>query len=149
MNDQTPDLPSLDLLKRQFKENDGFMNAIGAELVEIDRGSSKIQMQVRKESLSFNGTCHGGAIFSLADCAFGVASNSYGTLSAGIDVHIVYTEAARLGDVLTATAREVSRTRKIAVYDIKVKNDKGALVASFTGTVYILGIPNYKAETAD
>lgn len=144
MNDANTDMPPLDLLKNQFSERDGFMRALGAELVEIDRGSAAVRMDVRKESLNFNGTCHGGAIFALADCAFGVASNSYGTLAAGIDVHITYNAAARLGDTLTATAREVSRSRKIAVYEVDVRGKKAGHVSSFTGTVYIIGHKNYK-----
>ena len=144
MNDASTDMPPLDLLKNQFSERDGFMRALGAELVEIDRGSATVRMDVRKESLNFNGTCHGGAIFALADCAFGVASNSYGTLAAGIDVHITYNAAARLGDTLTATACEVSRSRKIAVYEIDVRGKKAGHVSSFTGTVYIIGHKNYE-----
>jgi len=143
MDDVSSDLPSLDLLKAQFSERDGFMRLLGAELVEIDRGHSIVRMTVRQDSLSFNGTCHGGAIFSLADCAFGVASNSYGALSAGIDVHITYNAAARLGDTLTATATEVSRSRKIAVYEVVVNSDTAGHIASFTGTVYIIGYKNY------
>ncbi len=144
MNDINTDMPPLDLLKRQFSERDGFMRSLGAELVEIDRGSAAVRMDVRKESLNFNGTCHGGAIFALADCAFGVASNSYGTLAAGIDVHITYNAAARLGDTLTATAHEVSRSRKIAVYKIDVKGNEAGHISSFTGTVYIIGHKNYE-----
>jgi len=143
MNDTSSDLPPLDLLKEQFTERDGFMSALGAQLVDIDRGSAVISMKVRKESLNFNGTCHGGAIFALADCAFGVASNSYGALAAGIDVHITYNAAARLGETLTATAREVSRSRKIAVYEIDVRGDEAGHISSFTGTVYIIGHKNY------
>ena len=144
MNDASTNMPPLDLLKNQFSERDGFMRALRAELVEIDRGSAAVRMDVRKESLNFNGTCHGGAIFALADCAFGVASNSYGTLAAGIDVHITYNAAARLGDTLTATAHEVSRSRKIAVYKIDVKGNEAGHISSFTGTVYIIGHKNYE-----
>lgn len=143
MNDTTPPLPSLELLKAQFSKRDGFMRALGAELGEMDRGSATIGMKVREESLNFNGTCHGGAIFALADCAFGVASNSYGVLAAGIDVHITYNAAARLDETLTATAREVSRSRKIAVYEIAVTGKEGVLISSFTGTAYIIGHKNY------
>jgi len=144
MNDANTNIPPLDLLKRQFSERDGFMRSLKAELVEVDRGSATVRMDVRKESLNFNGTCHGGAIFSLADFAFGIASNSYGTMAAGIDVHITYNAAARLGDTLTATAREVSRSRKIAVYEIDVRGKKAGHVSSFTGTVYIIGHKNYE-----
>jgi len=143
VNKTNPDLPSLNLLKEQFSARDGYMRALGAELIEIGRGTATVQMRVRDENLNFNGTCHGGAIFSLADCAFGVASNSYGILAAGIDVHITYNAAAWPGDTLTATAREVSRSRKIAVYEIDVIGEESGLVSSFTGTVYIIGHKNY------
>jgi len=143
MDDISSDLPSLDLLKAQFTERDGYMQALGADLVEIGRGHAIVRMPVRQGNLNFNGTCHGGAIFSLADCAFGVAANSYGTLAAGIDVHITYNAAARLGDTLTATATEVSRSRKIAVYEVVVRGDTAGHIASFTGTVYIIGHKNF------
>lgn len=143
MNEQRLDLPPLEVLKRQFAGRDGFMRALGAELLELGRGQAKVRMNVRAESLNFNGTCHGGAIFSLADCAFGVASNSYGRLAAGIDSHITFSAAPRLGDTLTATARELSRSRKIAVYQIDVVGEEAGHVSSFTGTVYIIGDPNF------
>lgn len=143
MNKSASDLPPLALLKEQFTERDGYMRALGAEIVDIDRGSAIIRMTVRKESLNFNGTCHGGAIFSLADCAFGVATNSYGVLSAGIDAHMTFNAAARVGDTLTATAREVSRSRKIAIYEITVAGEEAGHIASLTGTAYIIGHKNY------
>ncbi len=48
--------------------------------------------------------------------------------------------AAKLGDVLSATAAEVSRNRKLGVYRIAItREDAGAavLIASFTGTAFI------------
>ena len=63
-------------------------------------------------------------------------------IAVGIDAHITYHVAAQAGDVLLATAVEVSRTRKIAVYRIDVTRGDGTLVASFTGTVYVTTRPN-------
>ncbi|PCH70559.1 MAG: phenylacetic acid degradation protein PaaD [Rhodobacteraceae bacterium] len=120
------------------------MNHLGIERLKTGSGSCELQMTVRAEHLNFNGTVHGGAIFSLADSAFGLASNSHGILSAGIDAHMTYQAAALKGEVLTATASEVSRSRKIAVYRIEVTNQAGEIVAGFTGTVYRTGKPNYK-----
>jgi acyl-CoA thioesterase len=91
--------------------------------------------------LNFNGACHGGAIFALADSAFGLASNSHGPMAAGIDAHITYQAGVVAGDRLLARASEVHRTRKLAVYRIEVVRPEpgGAetAVSSFTGTVYI------------
>jgi acyl-CoA thioesterase len=83
-----------------------------------------------------------GAIFALADTAFGLASNSHGILAAGIDAHIAFPAPASTGEVLTATALEVSRSRRLAIYRVEVHAGNGTLVAVFTGTVYITGKSN-------
>lgn len=121
----------------QLAAKDRFAQAMGVRLVDGGPGHAKVAMTVREEHLNFNGTCHGGAIFALADAAFGLASNSHGLLAAGIDAHITYQEAANLGDELTAGAVEVSRSRKLAVYRIDVTRADGTAISSFTGTVYV------------
>jgi acyl-CoA thioesterase len=117
--------------------NDRFANAMGVEYVDGGPGYAQVALTVREQHLNFNGSCHGGAIFALADAAFGLASNSHGAIAAGIDAHITYQAAAVLGDELTATAVEVSRSRKLAVYRIDVTRADGAMISSFTGTVYV------------
>jgi len=93
-------------------------------------------MTVRREHLNFLGSCHGGALFSLADGAFGLASNTHGPISAAIDSHIAFHVAAREGDELTACASEVSRSRQVATYRVDVERGDGVRIASFTGTVF-------------
>jgi len=121
---------------------DPFVNSIGIRCVDAGPGHATVALEVAAAHINFNGACHGGVIFTLADTAVGLASNSHGMLAVGIDAHITYHVAAQLGDKLTATATEVSRTRKIAVYRIYVTRADGALIAGFTGTVYILARPN-------
>ena len=99
-------------------------------------------MTVDARHLNFNGGCHGGAIFSLADSAFGLASNSHGPVAAGIDAHITFQAAVGAGDMLVARATEVQRSRRIGVYRIDVVREDvngEAPVSSFTGTVYVKG----------
>lgn len=116
---------------------DRFAHAMGVRFVDGGPGYATVAMTVGEQHLNFNGTCHGGAIFALADAAFGLASNSHGTIAAGIDAHITYQAAAAAGDELAAVAVEVSRTRKLAVYRIDVTRADGAMISSFTGTVYV------------
>jgi acyl-CoA thioesterase len=117
---------------------DPFVNAVGIRCVSAGAGCATVALDVRDAHINFNGRCHGGVIFTLADTAFGLASNSHGMIAAGIDAHITYHVAAERGDTLIATATEVSRARRIAVYRIDVRRADGALVAGFTGTVYVL-----------
>lgn len=134
-----------DLVMR-LAARDAFVAALGIEAVDGGPGRAAVKMRVRPEHLNFNGTCHGGVVFSLADTAFGLASNSHGAVAAGVDAHITYQIAVHVGDMLTATAIEVSRGRKLAVYRVDVENETGQLVSSFTGTVYVTTKSNESAE---
>ncbi len=121
---------------------DPLMRLLGIECVDGGPGRAAVSLAVRDHHLNFNGTCHGGVTFALADAAFGLASNSHGVIAAAIDAHITYQVAVKPGDTLTATAVETSRTRKLGVYRIDVTRQDGALVSTFTGTVYVTGRPN-------
>lgn len=136
---------SADLVMR-LAARDAFAATLGIEAVDGGLGRAEVRMRVRPEHLNFNGTCHGGVVFSLADTAFGLASNSHGAIAAGVDAHITYQVAVHVGEVLTATAIEVSRGRKLAVYRVDVENEAGSLVSSFTGTVYVTTKSNEPGE---
>ena len=101
-------------------------------------GMAEMRVQLTAANLNFNGTCHGGLVFALADTAFGLAANSHGLVAAGIDAHITYQAPARVGDVLLARASEVSRSRRLAVYRVDVRREAdGRAISSFTGTVFV------------
>ncbi len=121
---------------------DGLMRFLGIEYVGGGPGRAVVSLAVRDDHLNFNGTCHGGVTFALADAAFGLASNSHGVIAAAIDAHITYQVAVKSGDTLTATAAETSRSRKLGVYRIDVARGDGMLMSTFTGTVYVTDRPN-------
>jgi acyl-CoA thioesterase len=76
-------------------------------------------------------------VFSLADCALSLASNSVVDPAVAIDTHFVLTAASRPGDRLEARIRESSRGRTLGTYRADVTRSDGRTVALFTGTVYI------------
>ncbi len=126
----------------QCLQHDSFCKTLGITLVDGGLGRATVAMVVDARHINFNGGCHGGATFSLADAAFGLASNSRGGLASGIDAHITYQTGVRAGEQLVARATEVSRSRRLGVYRIDVERvaadgSAPALVSSFTGTVYI------------
>lgn len=127
---------------KRLASRDPFPNSLGVQCVDAGAGRAVVQLRVGPSHLNCNGTCHGGVIFSLADTAFGLASNSHGAVAAGIDAHIAYHTAAKLGDLLVATASEVSRNRKLGAYRIDITAAERGLVASFTGTAYVSGRSN-------
>jgi acyl-CoA thioesterase len=120
---------------RDYFKNDKLADHLGLEIVEVTPGTSVIRMPVQTCHMNSLGIVHGGAIFSLADFAFAVASNSHGTVAVAINANISFLKAAR-GGVLTATAREASRNPKIATYNIEVTDGENQLIATFHGMVY-------------
>ena len=121
---------------------DGLCATLGIAVRGGGAGSAVVAMTVDARHLNFNGGCHGGAIFALADSAFGLASNSHGPVASGIDAHITFQTAVAAGDTLVARAVELQRSRRIGVYRIDVVREHGGgetPVSSFTGTVYIQG----------
>lgn len=124
----------------RLSADDNFVQWMGVELVDVHAGHVEIQMTVREDHLNFMGWAHGGLLFSFADTAFGLASNSHEHESVGIDAHIAFLSGVRLGDILIATAIEVSRTKRKGVYRVDVtRKADGVLIATFTGTVLVTG----------
>lgn len=120
----------------KMMETDAFSKWLGIEILASDKGSCKLQMQVRPEMCNGFGIIHGGITFSLADSALAFASNAHGRLSVALECSISYPNAVNVGDVLTAEATEVSLTNKIGIYNIPVTNQKGDIVGVFKGSVY-------------
>lgn len=81
------------------------------------------------------GGAHGGAIFSLADQAFALASNMGKDVQVALHASINYLKPGQ--GMLEAVARRTSETRRTSLYEVKVFDD-GELIAVFQGTGYKL-----------
>ena len=117
--------------------DDAYATGLGIELVEVTEGEIVVAMDVTEAHTNFLGGGHGGVVFSLADCALSLASNSAGNRALAIDTHLVLTAGSRPGDRLEARIREISRGRTLGTYRADVTGGGGRTVALFTGTVYI------------
>lgn len=118
-----------------------FAAKIGLKLIKVDEGYAKVEMVFTDDLENMFGMAHGGAIFSLIDAAFEVASNSHGTMAVALNMNINYLSSPTKGATLSAEAKEVNKTKKTAVYDIRAVDDKGKLLASCQALVYRLEKP--------
>lgn len=117
--------------------NDEFSKWLGIESVRIEPGSVELKMTVRDEMTNGFKIAHGGITYSLADSALAFASNGYGQQAVSIETSISHTRPVFSGDVLTAVARELNRTKTIGIYEISVTNQNAKTVGLFKGTVFI------------
>ena len=118
-----------------FIDSDRFARHIGVEILSWEPGTARARMDVGPHHLNSAGTVHGGALFSLADAVFAVASNSRGTLAMAINVSISYLKAHTSGR-LFAEAQEIALSSRLATYLVTVTDEGGNRVALFQGTVY-------------
>lgn len=109
------------------------LRALGIEVEEVGPGCARGRMQVRPDMLNAHATCHGGVIFSLADCMFAIASNSRGRSAVAAGCSIEYLAPVQVGAVLVAVAAERSLRGRSGVYDVTVSDATGAAVALFRG----------------
>ena len=86
------------------------------------------------------GAPQGGAIFTLADFTFAVASNSSGSYIVSIGCSISFMNAAR-GKVLYAKAVRRSQSRRISYYDVEVYDELQTPVAKMSVTGYNKNTP--------
>lgn len=119
--------------------NDPFSQWLGIERIEDGAGISHLRMTVRDEMLNGFGIAHGGITYSLADSALAFAANAYGIQSVSIETSIAHTQPVKSGDVLETKVEEMSLSRRLGIYQIRVFNQRKELVALFKGTVYRTG----------
>lgn len=117
-------------------ERDRFSQWLGLQIDACSMGYCKLHFQVNDQMLNGFQVIHGGVVFSAADSAFAFACNSHGILTVALDVSITFTRPARSGDLLFVEAREVHLGNKTGLYDVRVSNAAGELVALFKGTAY-------------
>ena len=100
------------------------------QLIEVQEGYAKVEMVFTHDMENMFGMAHGGALFSLIDEAFEVASNSHGTMAVALNMNVNYMASPAKGSKLTAEAKEINKTKKTAAYNIIVTDDKNNLIAS-------------------
>lgn len=103
------------------------------ELVSCEPGRAVMRMTVRREMLNGHDICHGGLIFTLADSTFAFACNSRNKVTVAAGCSIEFLKPGRAGDVLTCEGVEQVLQGRHGIYDMKVTNQRGEVVAMFRG----------------
>jgi acyl-CoA thioesterase len=114
-----------------WKEDDA-SSGLGMKIVEIGAGRATLTMTVQPHMVNGQRIAHGGFIFALADSAFAFACNSHNQKSVAAQGDITFIKPGKLGDLLVATAREISRSGRSGIYDVRVTAGD-EVIAEFRG----------------
>jgi acyl-CoA thioesterase len=112
--------------------DDDASKGLGMEISEVGPGRATLTMTVQPHMVNGQRIAHGGFIFLLADSTFAFACNSRNERAVAAQCDITFIKPGKLGDRLVATAREVSRTGRSGIYDVRVTVDD-AVIAEFRG----------------
>ena len=101
---------------------------LGIELLELRAGYCRAALTLAPHMANFHGSPHGGAIFSLADFAFGGACNGHGEPAVALTVTIQFHAAPGSGRRLVAEARETRQGKRAGFYTMTVIDEADSTV---------------------
>jgi acyl-CoA thioesterase len=116
-------------------KSDRFAEFTGVRTIEVKQGYAVTELTITKNHLNGVGMVQGGVIFTLADFAFALASNSGGIATVGVNVSITYLKPPA-GNTIRAVAQEIEAKKRISLYRVDVLDEDGSFIACFNGLGY-------------
>lgn len=116
---------------------DVYSKALGMHVAFLEAGSCVLRMKVQEHMVNGFNIAHGGITYALADSSMAFASNAHGVQCVSIETAISHIKKVQVWDDLTANCKELSRNRKVGLYEVNVTNQSNEIVAHFKGTVLV------------
>lgn len=129
----TPEQRAARVGDTMFAKDVASKDTMGMELLACGPGRATMRMAVKPLHLNGHQICHGGFIFTLADSTFAFACNSHNKNAVAAGCAIEFLRPAHAGDVLTCEGVEQTLSGRHGIYDMKVSNQRGEVVAMFRG----------------
>lgn len=121
-------MSELDEAKDFFIKDRYAMVTTGIDILEVGPKYAKCILNIEERHLNVAGTVMGGAIFTLADFCYAVASNFKQGHAVSVNSTINFFRPGT-GKYLTAESELVKEGKTIINYNINVKDDQERLVA--------------------
>ena len=136
MQDTKTEEMDLTSVQERFS-HDRFATLNGAVIEEVAEGYAKCCMELNDTHRNALGAVMGGAIFTLADFAFAVASNWNKNPQVSLTASINFLGKAR-GHKLIAEAKKRKEGKRTCCYDVEISDELGNQVAYMTSTGFSL-----------
>ena len=130
-----------------FKTRIPFAELLGFELIDVQPGTSHLELSLREELTNSWSVAHGGVVMTLLDVAMAVAARSPGVPDGDYQSSVVTIEMKssflRPGTGrLVARGHRVHRTSQLAFCEAHVYDGEGRVAAHGTGTFkYMKALP--------
>ncbi len=115
--------------REQFKGDKYAIDTTGIDILEVSKGYAKCCFRVTDKQKNARNSVMGGALFTLADFTFAVASNynmPYATVTNASQISFLH---AGTDGVIYAESRLLHNGRTSCTYQIDIKDESGVLLA--------------------
>lgn len=132
---------NVDRIREIIERSPNLSTALGMNFINTPEDNlCMATMKVDERNRQPFGFLSGGASLALAENLAGVGSSALcpGKICVGISVSGEHVKAVAEGDTVTATARLVSKGRKLHVWDVHIKDSAGELISTIHVTNYII-----------
>ena len=116
---------------RERFSHDRFATVNGAYIEAVAEGYAKCTMQITDDHRNALGAVMGGAIFTLADFTFAVATNWQENPVVSLDASITFLGKVK-GNTLIAEAKKIRVGRTTCCYMVELTDELGSQVAHMT-----------------
>ena len=132
---------NVDRIREIIERSPNLSTALGMNFINTPEDDlCMATMKVDERNRQPFGFLSGGASLALAENLAGVGSSALcpGKICVGSSVSGEHVKAVAEGDTVTATARLVSKGRKLHVWDVHIKDSAGELISTIHVTNYII-----------
>ena len=127
---------SKDTIIADFNQSE-FARLLGMEITDAHDGYARVIMDCKGKN-NPRGVAHGGAVFALADQAFGIAANcGGGAPRVAVSIHIQYLAPAT--GTLVAIARRIEDNGTYSTFQVMV-HERERIIATFDGVAILLDL---------
>lgn len=130
-------MTDLERAKAQFSADLFATQTTGVEILEASAGHAKCMLRLKPNHMNCLGVPMGGAIFTLADYAYAIASNFDQRPAISTSGQITYLSQAK-GDILYAEASAIRSGRSTNFFKIEISDNLGNDVAYMTMNGFVL-----------
>jgi acyl-CoA thioesterase len=121
---------------QKMMTKDAYSKWLGIKIVSVEEDEVSLRLQITEEMVNGFEIAHGGISYALADSSVAFAANASGMQWVSIETSISHLKAIHLNDIITASAKLVSKSKKVATYVVEITNQKTMKVAHFKGVMY-------------
>jgi acyl-CoA thioesterase len=128
---------TVEAVRRRMADTSPAARLFGIRMLEVEPGSTLVEMSCREDFINYGGVVHGGVITALADSAMGSSLATLtpdGTRQVSFDLKLSIISAAHAGETLRARGRVIHAGRRTGVCEATVTGPDGRLVAKATGS---------------